>query len=402
MVPSIIAVGAAIDYGRAYMAATTAQGIVDSAAMAGATVFTDSSKSSLAQTTATTFFNTSKATLPNNVTVTNPVVTAVEGSSDCSTIPANTVTVSTTTTVGTTLLSALIKNVSFTVTATGAYPLAKVSMQLTNFDFDATASDGSAIYWYKVPSDGSDPSPTILTKLVDNTTKSNPGAVLNACVGTTQKIGFALQDTPGLKDVYYITNTYGGSNGHSYYYYSSMWPPTALAYPTLKVDTALQIVSINPDGTYPDPTVSTYKPSATDFVFPGTFLDPQPYSGQPQVPPSFYDGANFQCPTGPDPTADGAPMYGCFDSAHKPYTPIAQDGTVTCADLQSQGGIHLYWNDMGPSDEPWNELNADEHMEITNLNDHKLTDIGYDNLNYKDIELSVTCKVQASTPYLKN
>jgi len=373
LIPLILSVGLAVDYGRGYMTARNLQGIVDSAALAGATVFDDPSREQLAIDTAQEYVTKEIATLPSNVRVGAPTITPTI-SPDCGVAnPAYRVTVSVSATIGNTFMSLAAPTFPMTVTATAANPMVQFNIDVTNFS--AQGVDGNALYWYQVPDNGVAPWPGILNLIASNTPQltGNSG---NTCVSGSQKIGFAFADLPGANtqygSKYYDYNTYGGAAGNTYYYYSTLFPPQIQAYPTLMTDNSLQIVALNSDGSYPPPQTSSYTPTASDFQFPTSFQQP---IGNPTMPLSTY--APEDCML----SEHYAGGYGCFPANAEPLAPVASSGAVTCKDLGS-GGIHVYWNDMGPvNGDPWNTLWSD-----STPSSH-----AFDNLNYTDAGLTFTC-----------
>ncbi len=300
-VPLGAAIGIAIDVGRIELALHSAQGMVDAAAMAGATVFTDITKEQAALVAANNYVAKDIAGLPSFVTVTPPSVAATPATSCDVVNAANTVVVSTTVTVKTTLLWLFVSQLQSKVTATGGMPIVQMTMVLSGDDFNAAVLDLDAMYWYVVPSDGAPPDVSDLHLVLTNAT-SSVGRTVTQCVSPLQQIGFAFSEEPG--GLYnYGTNMYGGTYPNIYYYYSTLFPPAILAYPDFPYDAALQIVAVNPDGTYPSPSTGFYL---------------------------SYDQLG----------------YGDFLPTAEPLTPVASRGSVSCTTLNG-GMVHIYWNDMG-------------------------------------------------------
>lgn len=337
-VPLILSVGAAVDFGRVYVASKTLQSIVDSAAMAGATVFSDETHQQAAINTAQAYFNKGITTLPDYAQVGSPAI-SVATTSNCDEGAAERITVSATADIGTTLMSIAVPSMAVTVSATAANPQVKFYLDVVKFDFSAEAGDLNGLYWYKVPEDGLLPSLSDMEFIINNVTTTAPKTI-TACISSAQKIGFAFSVSPAGKYKYYTTNTYGGKYGNTYYYYSTLFPPSRQAYPSWAYDGALQIAEVNADGSYPPPTNSTIP----------RIIDPP-------------DEEN----------------YGYFPANSPPYAAIAASGSVSCSSLKGKA-IHLYWNDMGPSDDP--EINPTAH----------------DDFNYRDGEITFGCESSQAKP----
>lgn len=301
-VPLGAAVGIAIDVGRLEFALHSVQGTIDAAAMAGATVFTDISKDQAALVAANNYLAKGMAGFPSFVSLTPPTVAVAPATSCDVANAANTVSISTTVSIKTTLLWLFVSQLQSKVVATGAMPIVQMTLVLSGNDFASSTADLDSMYWYTVPSDGGAPDISNLHLILSNAS-STSGDTVTQCISPLQQIGFAFSDEPGAHLFNYGPNMYGGAYPNIYYYYSTLFPPAILAYPDFPYDAALQIVAVNPDGTYPDPSI-------------GFYLD--------------YDQLG----------------YGDFLPTAEPLAPVASSGSVSCATLNG-GKIHIYWNDMG-------------------------------------------------------
>lgn len=334
IVPLLLSAGVAIDFGRVYVATKSLQGVIDSAALAGATVFSDSEQEQAAINAAQAFYDKGVTTLPDYIQPGGAEITTVT-TSNCDEGAAERITVAATATITTSLMGIAIPSTTVTLTATAANPQVKFYLDVVNFDFSAVAGDLDGLYWYKVPEGGALPATSDMEFIINNVTTSSPKTI-TACISSTQKIGFAFSVSPAGKYHYYNRNTYGGVYGRTYYYYSTLFPPSLEAYPSWPHDGALQIVEVNSDGSYPPPTTSTFSP-------PGTH------------------------------------GYGYFPASAQPMAAIASTGAVSCSSLKGKA-IHLYWNDMGPNDDPDLVPNA------------------YDDYNYTDGEITFGCDSSESKP----
>lgn len=327
LMPTLLAIGVAVDFGRVYVATKTLQGIVDSAALAGAVVFSDATHEAQAISVASSYFSTGIASMPSNVQVSGPTISTTTAS-NCAEDSAERITVAATASVTTTLMGMVVPSMDVAVSATAANPQVEIFLDVVNFDFNAVAGDLNTLYWFKVPDDSSAPATSDLNYIISNITTSSP-TTITACISSTQEIGFSMSVSPAGKYHYYNVNTYGGKYGNTYYYHSTLFPPTKNAYPSWPYDGSLQIVDVNTDGSYPSPTTSTFSPAGT------------------------YG-------------------YGYFPANAEPLADVASSGSVSCSRLDG-GKIHLYWNDMGPSDDPETNPSA------------------YDDYNYTDGEITFSC-----------
>lgn len=252
LVPLVAAVGVAVDYARAEQVRAALQEAADLSALAGASAFTGSAAASSASTVATNFMNGSKATLPANSGLTYSVTpTAGSGTK------GNTVTVSASTQVATTLMEWFLPSLTVSVSATAKNPITTVSFGTPNAaaaTFGSSAYDANTILWYVVPPDNSVPPLSAMTVLFSNVPKNpscktvgnppaNDPASVSFQLSANQQIGFALQNvTGGICG--YGSNQYGGTQGSTHYFYSHLFPPSAVAYPKVTQDCSLQVAKV--------------------------------------------------------------------------------------------------------------------------------------------------------------
>lgn len=297
LIPLILAIGVAVDFARVYLDSRTLQGAVDSAALAGATAYTDGDMDQKATGVAAGYFARGTTALPSNRNVSAPDI-VTSASASCSAGGAYAVTVSASATVPTTFMALVVQSVPISATATAKNPMAVFTFDVSGDSFNPIAGDWDTVYWYRVPSNGDAPDLSDLQVIATNGPEGDPmplpSAPITVCTTNSERIGFALSDSPAAHNSADIsTNQYGGSAGTTYYDYSQYYPPSVKAYDNVSVNCSLQIVEIPPGGSAPPPT-----------------------TGQ------------------------------CFDDSHKPYASVASTGVVNCAALNGTA-LQVYWNDMG-------------------------------------------------------
>jgi Flp pilus assembly protein TadG len=237
----VMSVGVGIDFMRATNFKTSLQGAVDSAALAGASVYVSDDTASDAQTAATNYMTAATPRLPTNngVTVATPSTSkqTVSGS-----VTAYVVTVSATAQVPTSFMSLFVSSIPVSATATAKDKIVTAGIDFNGWTSDA--GDGNYIYWYKVPKDGS--TPTYNQANIDNgtfnllfTNMPNPPSVTTSfSIPAAQKIGFAfVNNTAANAPGWSYTNQYGGcssdrtcSAGHQHVFYSQLANPNGTAY----------------------------------------------------------------------------------------------------------------------------------------------------------------------------
>lgn len=412
-IPLVLFAGFALDLGRAYFAEQWLQGAVDSAAMAGASAFTDPTRESAAQAIARNFLNREIASPPGGVAISQMSPIQMTAGSGCSADKASMVTVSASAKVSTMLMHMVKPDISVSASATAAMPLVELSATVNNLNFNLNAGDLDTVYWYLAPTDGSSPSPGDLIYILSNSLQNTSNVSLPysyssssspvPCVFLTQKIGFGFSNELCARSYqiqghgYYFVNSYGGACTNppsvTKYYYSTLFPPTLDAYPSYTCcDFALQISDVGFWGgdvqglvkstytnamntwTVPANWTTSYSnpgdlswglPAPVPMLFPNTTISPAPwawggysvYSGCPFCP---WNGSIYQisAPSFGVQPPNPAPGYGYFDVNAEPLgTAMNSDGTITCYNLiygnaatgSTYKAIHVYWNDGGPS-----------------------------------------------------
>ncbi|MCW3476819.1 pilus assembly protein TadG-related protein [Limobrevibacterium gyesilva] len=266
-VPLVLMIGGAVDYSRSVHFRGELQGVVDSAALAGATVY-GGGTSSDPTTTATNYVTAGLSRLPANGGVT-PSVSA-------SAVTAGyQVVVSATATMNTTFLGILKPTIPVSVSATALNPFPYGHFEPgfgTAGAFKSSAADTNSLYWYNVPANNSVPPDTALTLLWSSNSGISPKSPPPIPLTPDQKIGFALRNTTGNygKDSKgnYLTNQYGSTYKHTQTFYSHLSPPTNSTYGYNSTNNpknvnsvngasgkncTLQVVVVNADGTAPSP-----------------------------------------------------------------------------------------------------------------------------------------------------
>ncbi len=151
LIPMALIVGAAVDYGRMVQFRSSLQSAVDQAAIAGAAVFTDPTRSATATQVATNYFNSTLLTSnlsispPNVSSNSNGTINAALGNAT-----AYTVTVSATAKVSTTLMS-LVISVGHHHGNGHRWSIPVVTPQLVFTNVNSVACDGNSAYLYEVP-----------------------------------------------------------------------------------------------------------------------------------------------------------------------------------------------------------------------------------------------------------
>lgn len=237
MVPMLLSVGIAIDLSRVTAFRIALQNAADSAALAGAAVYSSSGKSSAAVTAATNYMTQAEAELPANDGVTFTATPAIQTNSAGATT-GYTVSVTASAAVPTTVMSLVTPSVSTSVSAGALNPEVSISASLGNWK--SSAWDANTIYWYVVPSNGGLPASTDLHELFTND-GPQPTSLPSITVTAGQSIGFALKNvTGGIQG--YGPNQYGSQQGHTNWIYSQLSPPSKSAYPSEPANCSLEVV----------------------------------------------------------------------------------------------------------------------------------------------------------------
>ena len=237
MVPMLLSVGIAIDLSRVTAFRIALQNAADSAALAGAAVYSSSGKSSAAVTAATNYMTQAEAELPANDGVTFTATPAIQ-TNPAGATTGYTVSVTASAAVPTTVMSLVTPSVSTSVSAGALNPEVSISASLGNWK--SSAWDANTIYWYVVPSNGSLPASTDLHALFTND-GPQPTSLPSITVTAGQSIGFALKNvTGGIQG--YGPNQYGSQQGHTNWIYSQLSPPSKSAYPSEPANCSLEVV----------------------------------------------------------------------------------------------------------------------------------------------------------------
>lgn len=254
----VLAAGAAVDYTRAAQLRSTLQGVVDAAALSGASAYVSSSTATTAETVGKNYMNAGIKLLPPNLGITYKVTTNTVSSGG--NVTAYTVTITASGQVATTLMGLITSALTVSVNATATNPIVMASIDLGTWS--SSACDTNTIYWYVVPSDNSVPSDSDLHPIFTNATSSSTVKLLNdtstlvstldaknGAAGTSfqvpasQKIGFVLQNVTG-GNCSYGSNQYGGATGSSHVFYSQLSPPSQDAYPQTNQNCSLQVLAV--------------------------------------------------------------------------------------------------------------------------------------------------------------
>ena len=236
IVPLILAVGGAVDVGRAITVKTQLQRAADSAALAGATIYTSSSTASAATTAATNYMNQAISALRGGASATFTVVLSTVTAS--STTTDYVVTVKASASLNTTIMNVVQSLMNVGASAVADNPVYVVKLSLNSFS--SSAADGDIVYYYIVPSDGS--APTTMTKIFNNEVTTSSQSAISVSLTAGQSLGFALKNITG-DQTFYPLNGYGGLYESTHVFYSHMSPPSIIAYPLVTQNCSLQIVT---------------------------------------------------------------------------------------------------------------------------------------------------------------
>jgi Flp pilus assembly protein TadG len=238
LAPMLLVSGAGVDYARAAMLRTALQNTVDSAALAGAAAYSNSSYATVAQTLSTNYVTNGTNSLLSQLTLGTTTVTPGTLTTGGA-VTAYTMTVATSATVPTTLMAMFTPTMTVHAAATAKNPIVTATVKLTSWK--ASACDTNTAYWYAVPANNVAPAQSAMTQMFTNSGTSNPSSI-SIFVSASQKIGFAFKSVTGGQCPY-GSNQYGGAQGSIHWFYSSQTPPNAAAYgATATKDCSLQVV----------------------------------------------------------------------------------------------------------------------------------------------------------------
>lgn len=315
-VPTVMMVGAAVDYARLEQFKTQLQATVDTAALSGAAAYVDSSSGSNAQAVATNYLTSNIGLLPSHVGNVTTNVSASQVTSGSN--QGYTVTVTATATIGTTFMRMVTSSLNVSVSATAVNPTVQITISTSNFN--SSAADLNTLwYWLIDPSSpGAQPNTSNFAakqKLACNHNCTNTAVTFTATA--TQTIGMALQNVTGGISDYGCTQyqTAPGSwqrvekNGR----WTQQWVTTTCAGTTQWFFSNIMPPSNN---TYNSSTVDTGYTSVTQNC-------------------SLQVAVGSSLPSNTTPPLSNQ----CFNSMSSYATP-------SCAQLNGQYAT-FYWNDMG-------------------------------------------------------
>lgn len=239
IVPMMVSAGVAVDLSRATAVHAALQNAADSAALAGAGVYTSAQAAAVATSAATTYLRQTTAALPAGDSAQFSVST---GSVTDSTgqVSGYTVTVTATATVPTTLMSLVTPSVATSASSTAENKLLAITPN--NASVAPNNPDADTVYWYVVHQDGSLPDDSELHPMFSNTDGEAPDKLAPIRFAAGQTIGFALANQTG-GNMPYGHNQYGGEQGQTHMFYSQLTVPNANAYPSENHNCSLQVTA---------------------------------------------------------------------------------------------------------------------------------------------------------------
>ncbi|HVJ40088.1 MAG TPA: TadE/TadG family type IV pilus assembly protein [Dongiaceae bacterium] len=333
LIALVPAIGIAVDFARVVQFKSALQNAVDNAALAGASAFTDATLQSAALATAKTYMSQSLAGLQANggVTVSDPVGKVLTSNGSTT---GFTVQIGATGSISTTFMSAIMKTMAVSVTATAENPI--LIINITKPYVTSDAGDKNVIYAYPIPLDGSLPKDATLVPIADNTSLSNQTSV-PVKLAASQNLGFALQNTTG-GNTYNSQHVLVGYGKNSY------------AAPFKSVNTFYsQSTKISTNTTQTDSTSKAKYAANTKNCS--------------LVSKDLGSGTTAQNSSPTAPTTGS-----CFSTTPGQYT---QNMKLDCTKNAGET-IRYFWNDMGGS--------------------------GSDDKDYNDMAFNVTCPNTAGTP----
>lgn len=237
IVPMMVSAGVAVDLSRATAVHAALQNAADSAALAGAGVYTSAQAATAATSKATTYISRATAALPAGD---NAQFSVSTGSVTDSTgqVAGYTVTVTATATMPTTLMALVTPSVATSASSTAENKL--VAITPTNASVAPNNPDADKVYWYVVHQDGSLPDDSELHPMFSNRDGEAPDKLAPIRFAAGQSIGFALANQTG-GNMPYDHNQYGGEQGQTHMFYSQLSVPNANAYPSENHNCSLQV-----------------------------------------------------------------------------------------------------------------------------------------------------------------
>jgi len=239
IVPLMVSAGVAVDLSRATAVQAALQNAADSAALAGAGVYTSAQAAATASSEATSYITRATAALPAGD---NAQFSVATGSVTDSTgqVAGYTVTVTATATMPTTLMSLVTPSVATSASSTAENKLLTITPN--NASVARGNPDSDTVYWYVVHQDGSLPDASDLHPMFSNRDGEAPDTLAPIRFAAGQTIGFALANQTG-GNAPYGDNQYGGEQGQTHMFYSQLSVPNADAYPSEKHNCSLQVTA---------------------------------------------------------------------------------------------------------------------------------------------------------------
>lgn len=271
-VPTVMVVGAAVDYARLEQFKTQLQATVDSAALSGAAAYVNAAANSTAQTVATNYLTSNEGVLPSHIGSITTSVSASQVTSGSN--QGYTVTVTATASIGTTFMRLVSSSLAVSASATAVNPT--VTITLTANNFKSSAADGNTL-WYWLITAGSEsavPNPNNFPssqKLASNVPGNSPNTAVTFTASSTQEIGIALQNVTGELSDYgcnqyqtapvsyqweqvsdgrhgttlqYVAVT-GSCQNTTQWFFSNEMPPSGNSYDVSSIDTGYAAVTNN-------------------------------------------------------------------------------------------------------------------------------------------------------------
>lgn len=237
-VPTVMVIGAAVDYARLEQFKTQLQATVDSAALSGAAAYVTAADNGTAETVAGNYITSNEALLPPHVGTITDTVTATQVTTGSN--QGYTVTVQATATVGTTFMRMITSTLTVSASATAVNPILTITLTANNFK--ASAWDANTLWYWLISASAPTavPNPNNFAssqKLASNTTDDNSTVTFTA--SATQKIGLALQNVTGGEGGWYGCTQYEVASGyttqaqcylHTQWFFSNIFPPSNNTY----------------------------------------------------------------------------------------------------------------------------------------------------------------------------
>ncbi|RYB01694.1 TadE/TadG family type IV pilus assembly protein [Lichenibacterium ramalinae] len=244
--------GSGLDLARGINQQAEIQGAADAAALAGAGAYTSPDTLAAATAAANNYmaqFKTASGLTDLTFTVTPGTVSSGSG------VAVYKMTVKASGTIANTLMAMASKSTTVAVTATAQNPVYNITITMAGFS--SSAVDTNTVSYYTVPADGSVPTTTaLLYSNAKNSTATAGSRVVQ--LTASQKLGFMLTNTTdgnaattcttvlfifqNCSSNSYGNNAYGGQPNSVHYFYSHLFPPSKLAYPSVTQNCSLRVL----------------------------------------------------------------------------------------------------------------------------------------------------------------